>query len=296
MSRVRTVAGAGVVALGLLFLAARTDGAQAPPSTDIFVADLDLGAAAADLTNLRNLTDRDGYDNQPSFEPTGNALLYTSGRDGQTDIFRIDLGTLQSEQITHTAESEYSPTVMPNGNEFSVIRVEADGAQRLWAFRRDGSEPRLLLETVAPVGYHAWGERGQVVLFVLGEPATLQLASLETGTAETLAADIGRSLHRLPEGTGFSFLHRIDEHLRIQRFDDETGAISDLGEPIEGSQDMTWTADGRILMAAGARVYIRRPEQAWRLVADLSEHGVAGITRLAVNSTGDKLALVAEHR
>ena len=41
-------------------------------------------------------------------------------------------------RVTNTPESEYSPTVTPDGAHISVIRVEADGTQRLWRFTIDG--------------------------------------------------------------------------------------------------------------------------------------------------------------
>ncbi|MEK6597058.1 MAG: hypothetical protein AABY91_01900, partial [Gemmatimonadota bacterium] len=59
---------------------------QAPPSTDIWL--IRWGGKASDA---RNLTDRPGYDNQPSFSPDGRWVLYSSERNGQTEIYRYDL-------------------------------------------------------------------------------------------------------------------------------------------------------------------------------------------------------------
>ena len=58
--------------------------------------------------------------------------------------------------MTETVESEYSPTPLPAADGFSTVRVEQDGTQRLWAFDSSGGAPRLLLETIQPVGYHGW--------------------------------------------------------------------------------------------------------------------------------------------
>ena len=55
-----------------------------------------------------------------------------------------------------------------------------------------------MLENVKPVGYHAWADDHTLALFVLGQPATLQLADTRTGTARTIASDIGRSIQRIP--------------------------------------------------------------------------------------------------
>jgi WD40 repeat protein len=253
---------------------------------------LDLEAATPVVSEPRNVTDREGYDNQPHFAPEGTSLLFTSQRDGQTDIYKLALEGMVISQLTDTPESEYSATVHPSGHEFAVIRVEEDGTQRLWSFRRDGSAPSLVLENVSPVGYQAWTPEENLVLFVLGEPATLQLANLADDTAEILATDIGRSLHPLPDNSGFSFLHRVDDVWRIRSYDLETGAIGELGLPFEDSQDMAWTPDGRIIMASGSRLAVRSADGDWAVIADLAEAGIGTMTRLAVHPEGTSLAVV----
>ena len=280
------------VALLALVLAAAAASAQAP-GTDVWLVPVDLDASPPTLGEPRNLTDRDGYDNQPYFEPEGNSLLYTSQRDGQTDIYKARLNVAPLEQLTDTDESEYSATVLPSGLEFSAIRVEGDGTQRLWAFRRDGSAPRLLLESVAPVGYQAWTPSESLAVFVLGEPATLQVVDPSDGSAQIMAEDIGRSLHPLPDGSGFSFLHRIDGTWRIRALDLASGNLSELGLPFEESQDMAWTPDGRIVMASGSRIAIRSVEGAWQVIGELAGAGAIELTRIAVHPEGGFLAVVA---
>lgn len=269
---------------------------QTPPGTDIFLADLDLTSSPPTLRPPRNLTSRPGYDNQPHFEPEGGGLLYASQRGEQTDIFRVDLSSGQHTQITSTPESEYSPQVVsPDNEDLSVVRVESDGTQRLWTFRRDGTMPRLLLPDVAPVGYHAWNQYGSLILFVLGEPPTLQLANLNTNTLTTVAHDIGRSLQTRRDPDFFSFLHRVGDDWAIRLVKPSNGAVFELVEALPGSQDLAWTPDGRIMMAKDSRVFVRDPfgDNAWTAAADLSAAGVTSITRLAVSPSGDQIALVS---
>ena len=99
-----------------------------------------------------NISNSPGYDNQPSFTPDGAAVLFTSVRGERkpdpansaatgSDIYRYDIAPARLSQVTNTPEAEYSPTVTPDGRHISVIRVEADGTQRLWRFatRRDAA-------------------------------------------------------------------------------------------------------------------------------------------------------------
>ena len=120
----------------------------------------------------RRVTDREGYDNQPQFLPDGKGLVYSSLRDGGTDIYLYDPATEDTRVVVQTPQSEYSPTPVPGRNAISVVRDYGDLKQQLWSFPLDGDEPDLLLPDVNPVGYHAWVDRESVILYVLGEPAT----------------------------------------------------------------------------------------------------------------------------
>ena len=273
--------------------------AGAQQGTDIYVGRLSLSGGRLAVTGLKNATNRDGYDNQPSFGPSGTFFLYTSGRSGgQTDIFRYDIASGTSRPITRTPESEYSPTMMPGGASFSVIRVEADSAQRLWSFGMDGRNATLLLEDIMPVGYHAWGDDRTLALFVLGSPPTLQLADANTGRADVIEEGIGRSLHRIPGQRAISFVHKVaEDEWWIKRLDLRTQEVTPLVQTLTGSEDYAWTPGGIIVMGRGSVLFQwDGGAAAWSEVADLSSQGVEEITRIAVSPAGDWIAIVGVRR
>lgn len=283
------------VAAGLLGLCAGAAAGQG--STDLFLVELSRDGGALHVTAARRVTDRDGYDNQPQFTPDGRAILYTSiDAAGQADIRRWDLATGRDAAFTHTApESEYSATPMAGGR-FSVIRVEADSVQRLWSFAADGTDPRLVLPGVAPVGYHAWLDDDHLALFVLGQPATLVLATVSTGETHTLARDIGRSLHRIPGSGRVSYVQRTDGRGEIRAFDPATGSSERLVEQVDGNEFHAWLADATLLSARGSTLLAWRAGAAdWAPVADLAPFGIADISRLAVSPDGRHLAVVGAH-
>lgn len=277
--------------------------AQAPPSTDIYLVELTPQGAGVELGEPINLTDREGYDNQPAFSPDGKTLYYTSEADGQTDLWAIDLADQQAQRVIETAESEYSPTPIPAGSEssgveaLSSVRVEADGTQRLWRFPLDGGEPTPVLETIRPVGYHAWSGR-ELVLFVLDEPHRLVRTSADQPMAEgrTVAADIGRALHAIPGSRAFSFVHKAgDDGWWLKRLAVEDDEITPLIRLFDGREDVTWSPDGQVWTADGSVLYraCTDCEQDWKPVADLADRGIGEITRLAISADGGRLAFVA---
>ena len=176
-----------IVASSLIAMLATSRSAarrRPPPATDIYLAPLSIRDDGRPVVGTPvNITNRPGYDNQPSFTPDSRAILFTSIReDGQSDIYRYDIASKAIARVTSTPESEYSATVMPGGQRFSVIRVEHDSTQRLWSFALDGSDPQLLvLAALKPVGYHAWIDPNNLALFVLGNPNALVHYDLRSG-------------------------------------------------------------------------------------------------------------------
>ncbi len=285
-------------AIILALLVWRAPGQNAPPASDIFLAGVTQRGGQLVLGKPVNITNRDGYDNQPSFLPDGKGLLFTSIRENnQADIYRYDLATQKVERVTNTGESEYSPTVTPDQKFFSTIRVEADRTQRLWKFPLRDGEPSLVLTNIKPVGYHVWVDDNTLALFVLGQPNSLQLVDVKTEKAEVLANNIGRALHRVPgQVNKISFVHKAAEkEWVVKELDVKTRQIAPLINTLPGSEDCVWLPDGTLLMAQGSKLFKwqRGKDKDWQEVADLLTAGVTGITRLAVSPKGDKLALVA---
>ena len=267
-----------------------------PPATDIFVVELRTTSAGnLKLGQPVKISDWAGYNNQPSFLPDGHSILYTSIRDKQADIYRYDLRAVATTQVTKTPESEYSPTLMPDGKSISVVRVEADGTQRLWKFPLNGGGPSLILENIKPVGYHLWVDADTLALFVLGKPNTLQLVDLRTGKAEWIADNPGRILRRVPHQNKFSFVHKVsDQEWLVKIFDLKTRSVTTFIKTFPGAEDYAWTPSGVLLMAHGAKLFARKKSDfAWVELADFSNAGLKNMTRIAVSPKGDRIAVVA---
>ena len=285
------------LALLLLAVAASEGGAQAS-NTDVFLAPLSRRGDSLAIGAAENVTHRAGYDNQPAFLPDGSALLYTViGADAQADVWRYDIKSRRSTRVTATPESEYSPTPMPGGKRFSVVRVERDSTQRLWSFAMNGSDPQLLLPSLAPVGYHAWLSATRLLAYVLGTPSTLHAIDRNGTNDEIRARDIGRALQRIPGQGWYSFTRR-----------DSTKALWIIAQPFEGgplaplvpapddNEYHVWTPDG-VLLSATEGAIVRwnartGDDGEWLPVATVP--GVKNISRLAVSLDGRWLAFVAE--
>ena len=295
-----------------------------PADTEIFLASLLVKGDKLAIGAPVNITNSPGYDNQPSFTPDGNRILFASVRGSlsaprdrnapaeprtpATDIFRYDIASRGISRITNTPEGEFSPAVMPDGKNLSVVRVESDGTQRLWriAAEKTNDESSIILRDIKPVGYYAWIDERTLALYVLGQgdkPSTLQVAEPQTGKSQVVAIDIGRSIQRMPSGhvsfvarqpsaaSNAPVLHRLFNTADSAGFGTEplTSVPSGVSEPY-----VVWLPDGSALLAADTTLYRwRRGETSWTAVANLAAFGLHGVTRLAISPKGDRLAIVA---
>jgi len=271
--------------------------ATTPPASEIFVVSLKVSGDNWKFGEPKKITDYAGYNNQPFFMPDGS-ILYTSIRNKQADIYRYDRQTGQSSQVTDTSESEYSPTLMPDGKNISVVRVEADGTQRLWKFPLAGGPPSLILESVKPVGYHLWVDDHTLALFILGgsgKPNFLELIDTQTGKSTFVTENPGRVLRRIPNQKNFSFVHKVtDQRWEIKSFDVRMRTSASLMATLPGVEDYAWLPSGKLLMAKDSKLFAVLPlsGDTWHEVADFSNAGLRRITRIAVSSHGNEIAIV----
>lgn len=269
--------------------------AAGAPSTDIWIGRIERDAGGAPLVrDLVNATDREGYDNQPAFDPSGAAVYYTSAVDStQTEIFRYGVGDGAVERVTRTpGASEFSPTPIPAQDAFSAIREER-GRQFLWRYGSDGADLGPVFATVEPVGYHAWASATVTAMFVLGDPPTLRVGDAPSGEVRFVAENPGRSIHRVPGSGDVSFLRKVsEEEWWIERLDPRTGETTRLVMTPAGREDYAWTPRGEILMGDGARLLAWTADAGWREAAHLDEAAGGDISRIAVSADGTRIALV----
>ena len=268
----------------------------APPSTDVYLVPLTLSTALPKVGAPLNITHRDGYDNQPMFAPDSRSLFYTSTRaDAQADIYRYNFSTGLAVPVQHTRESEYSAFPAPNDSSITVIRVEADSTQRLWKMPVGNAAPTVMFANIKPVGYFAQADDSTWALYVLGSPATLQIAHVGRTSTDTIARNVGRSLHKIPGTTRISYVQKGANGWYVMSYDPNTHHADTLTRTVSAtSEDVVWADTSTLLSASGTKLFAwRKGAASWSEVGDFSYAALDTITRLAVSRNGQWLALTA---
>jgi len=308
--------------VSLMFACANMDNVDSPvetnepvvaiPNTEIYVAELSFPENKFTIGKAVNVTRNSGYDNQPVFLPGNDLFLFTSVRnnqegESQTDIYSYSLNSQNIDRVTNTPESEYSPTLTPNSNTISVVRVDLDGEQRLWEFPIKpevvtNDDTTLVFSDITRIGYHVWRNQNEAFLFLVDENAegdehTLVNAKRNQKNAELITSKIGRSLTMQPNKDALIYIDKTFTDIwNIKRYDLRTDFSEILLSTLDGSEDLVWLDDSHLLMAKDQEIYMHTIDDKyadWIKLADANSLGIQGtITRLAVSPEQDYIAIV----
>jgi len=272
----------------------------AQKASEIFLFDLIKSDGNYILSNPINISNNEGYDNQPSFTEDGTSILFTSTREGQTDIARYDIGGRYRIWITDTEVNEYSPApYIGKKKYFTCVRSDNDN-QFLYKYSYKNKEPEVLIPNLN-VGYYVWFNKNVVITYVLGDIESIQVSNFKHKIKYPIAQNIGRSLNRIPNpfsigNDKISYISKSYGNPEIYEINPLTSESNYLIDPIEGSEDLTWTTDGAILMAKENVIYKYHPktDNNWKAILIESEIPMKNITRLSVSPDGKKIAIVVD--
>lgn len=268
----------------------------AQTNTEVYLLDIKTVDGKTEIVNPRNISNNEGYDNQPSFY-NENTILFSSTRKGQTDIAKYDIQSEEVTWVSNTAQgSEYSPLKIPGKNAVSAIRLDTTGLQRLYEYSVWDGNYHQILEGLK-VAYHVWYDDQTVVSSVTsGDRLDLVVSDVQNGSNETVFQNVGRSLHRIPDSELISFISKQNDPWEIKSLNPKTGKIRDIAVMFKNIDDMCWldketiiAADNKILM----QIHPSRDKD-WDRFLRLEKKGINQISRIAVSPNGKYLSLVVE--
>ncbi|WCO00670.1 nuclear transport factor 2 family protein [Psychroserpens ponticola] len=269
---------------------------NAQSNTEVFLFDLEANSSKIEVKNAKNLSNNEGYDNQPSFL-NDRYILFASTRNGQTDIAKYDTRYGSKSWLNATEGGEYTPLKHPINNEISAVRLDKDGKQRLYSYSGSNGESTVLIKNLV-VAYYTWYDEHTIVSAVIeNDNLNLFVSNLQDGTNTKYATSVGRSFHRIPNSNLVSFISKDNENQwQIKSLNPKTGAIKVIANTLEGIEDICWL-DGKTLLSGKESTLFKlrlQRDNNWKQITDLNSDGITKITRLAVNSESNKLLIAGD--
>lgn len=268
----------------------------AQTDTEIYLFDILKKENKQTLLNKKNISNNEGYDNQP-YIIGDSVVLFSSTRNNQTDIAAYNIQKKSLNWITNTKTgSEYSPVKTPNTNDISAIRLDKDGQQLLYRYNYTTGDSKILLPNLK-VGYHNWYTKDIVISSILEKNGlSLVVSNLKNNTNDTIQKQVGRSLHKIPNSNLISYISKENEVWEIKSLDPITKSTKTIIHTIPKAEDMCWLPNGTILMGKGNRIFKFSPkiDSDWSTFYTFMDNEIGNITRIATNRNGNKLTVVSE--
>ena len=267
----------------------------AQSNTEVFLLDIVKSNDKTELINLKNISNNDGYDNQPSFYDN-NTVLFSSTRNNQTDIKSYNIDRNENSWKTNTSfGSEYSPLKIPNKETVSAVRLDENGLQRLYQYNFSTGTSKVLLKDLK-VAYHVWHNEDILVSSVLvNDRMDLVVSNLKENTNLTLHKNIGRSLHKIPNSKLIGFISIENNSTIIKSLNPITGAIKSIKSLPILITDIGWLSENTILIPDGKIIaQLSTLDDSMSILHDFKEDEINGISRISISPDSKHLVLVSE--
>jgi TolB protein len=127
-------------------------------------------------------------------------VLFTSDRDGNSEIYSMLPDGREQRRLTTTADSgEGDATGSPDGRWIAYSRVEANGTSHLWLMSRDGHNPRLITPGAGQDSHPTWSTDGTRLAFARYDGGNADIYSLRLADGAVTRLTFGPSAELGPD-------------------------------------------------------------------------------------------------
>jgi hypothetical protein len=264
--------------------------------TEVWVGALELRDGQFGVSELKNISNHRGYDNQPSFLPNGASLLFTTEASSLDETglgvhaVRYDFGTGKLTALPMARG--FSPTPTADGK---IMMLRQGG---VWLHDARGKLLRALTET-KEAGYFNRFEDGTWILFMNDKDRRIVLYDPVSHALETMITGATTAPYRVPGERAVTFVVQEKDTRTLHRLDVDEKRVTTLATiPFPTGGHHVWTPRKTIFIASGPEIREWDPAKPdeWRVVHRFEEPGLQGITRIALSPASDRIALVSTAR
>ncbi len=151
--------------------------AEQDGNSEIVLLTVNCPSLLAVCLGPRNLTQHPADDLTPVWTPDGQAIIFTSERDRNREIYGMNADGTQLVNLSHNPGYDSLPTLSPDGSQLAFHSDRA-GFLRIYLMDADGSNPHALLNnfTRAPI----WSPNGSQVAYLFSGDVYIVDAHCET--------------------------------------------------------------------------------------------------------------------
>lgn len=248
-------------------------------------------------TQPENITNRKGYNNQPSFSADSKQILFSSILDEkQSEIWSYTIATKVKKQLTTTVESEFSPTFIQGGKAISAIRVDRDSSQHLYKYDVQNMIKPVMIPKTDSIGYSCWVNDKLVYMFMVGESNSLQSLNVGTESRTIIWNEPGRCIKVNPINKLVYFVDKSDSIAwKLTSINPENQKPSQVAIMPKGVEDFAFFSDGTMVtFASGQLVKLDFAEKKWIPMGEKALPTKRDCFRITISPDDKYIAIVAK--
>jgi TolB protein len=175
---------------------------------------------------LERLTLNEEGNFEPAVSPDGRHIAFVSSRDGNAEIYRMDVDGGEHTRLTAFHLDDTGPRWSPDGRTIAFLS-DREGASRIFLMAADGTGQRRLTRDSLSSRMHeehpVWSPDGKRIAYVIRDPeggSTISIADLQTGALRRIPGD-GSMPDWSPDGRHIAFVSTVtgDPQIHLARAD-----------------------------------------------------------------------------
>lgn len=214
---------------------------------DIFTYSIETG-------EIRNITNHESFDADPSFSPDGKSILFGSARDGNAEIYSVDIDGGNLRRLTFHPGVDSHAAYSPDGTQILFTSDRENENSDVYVMRADGTGTPVKIthfdksnETAGPGG---WSPDGTQIAFFSDRNGKddIYVVSAETIRPTLVYGDATHNLGTLalsPDGNRIAFSRELtDKSGELRLFNLETGRVTLVRKTELAYVHPAWSPDG----------------------------------------------------
>lgn len=216
----------------------------------------ELHAMSLDGGDLQQLTRNQTITVSPAWHPKSRALLFTSWKRGNPNLFSLDLNSGRESIISDRTGLNLGGKWSPDGS-LIAVSVEDNGNAEIVILDQSGKLVRRLTDSFAIDVSPTWSPDGQRIAFCSNRSGGPQIYIADAAGGEarrlTMSGSYNTSPAWSPKGDKIAYVSRMDGGFNLFVIDAGGGEARQLTQAAGNNEDPSWSPDGRYLVFSSTR-------------------------------------------